>query len=101
MAKLLEGTCQAAMISRDQHDPHIPPGSTTTSIGSWHSGHSRAGDRNSTSFAACVIRINLKMEIARSIVRLGQIPYDFVTLNGTLLEAIDFARSDGCADGRG
>jgi hypothetical protein len=46
------------------------------------------GERNSTSFAACVIRINLKTEIARSIVCLGRTPHDFVILTGSLLKVI-------------
>jgi len=65
-------TCHAAITFRDQHVAHLSPGSTTTSAGSWHCGHSRAGERSSTSLAARVIRIKSKVEIARSTVFLCQ-----------------------------
>jgi hypothetical protein len=57
-------TFHAAIAFFDQQFPHNPSGITTTSVTCLHSGHSRAGHRNSTSATAFINWINRITEIA-------------------------------------
>jgi len=45
----LTGTFHAAIAFRDQQSPHNPAGTTSTSAAFPHPGHSRPGERSSTS----------------------------------------------------
>jgi hypothetical protein len=73
-------TRHAPITFCDQHAAQMRSGNTTNSTRSWHRGHSRAGDRNSTSLAALVMWINCNTEMARSMVFRGHGPYTLVVL---------------------
>lgn len=75
-------TCHAPITLRDQQVPTQATGPHQHLCLLMALRHFCAADRSSTSPARRVMRIKLNMELARSIVFLRQIPYDFVVLSG-------------------
>jgi len=67
-APLAGTTFHAAMALFDQQSPHNSSGTTITSAALPHPGHTRTGERNSTSPAAFINCINLRTDIANAIV---------------------------------